>query len=305
MDALSDLARVVAVEASFFSRAQASGRWGVSTRGAENAIFHAVLRGRGVASAAGGVPVAFGPGDLLLFPRGSSHVIASDDEAPRTPITALPRVVSESGLPCVVAGVDRAAEPEVDILCGTFRFDADARACLLPQLPELVHAPAAPGSAPWLVSTAALLDAELRRGLAGADVLLSRLGDVLMVQILRGWLAQHEAPGWVGALADPVLARVLGLVHAHPERDWTAAELARRAGMSRSAFFAYFTARVGEPPAAYLLRWRMWVARRFLRDRRRGVAEVGRTVGYASEAAFSRAFKRAVGTAPAAWRQAA
>lgn len=302
MDALSDLARVVAVEASLFSRAQASGRWGVSTRGAENAIFHAVLRGHGVASIDGGSPRAFGPGDLLLFPRGSAHVLASDAEARPTPISVLPRIVSDSALPCVVAGPASAAEPEVDILCGTFRFDLDARACLLPQLPALVHAPAAPGSAPWLVATAALLDAELRRGLAGADVLLSRLGDVIMVQILRGWLAQHEAPGWVGALADPVLSRVLGLVHADPAREWTAAELARRAGMSRSAFFTYFTARVGEPPAAYLLRWRMWVARRALRDRRRGVAEIGRSVGYASEAAFSRAFKRAVGAAPAAWR---
>lgn len=302
MDALADLARVVAVEASFFSRARASGRWGVSTRGADNAIFHAVLRGRGVAKAEGGAPVDFGPGDLLLFPRGSSHVLASDAEVRPTPISALPLLAADAALSCVVAGTAGATEPEVDILCGTFRFDADARACLVPQLPALVHAPAAPGAAPWLVATAALLDAELRRGLAGGDILLSRLGDVIMVQILRGWLAQDTVPGWVGALADPLLAPVLGLVHADPARDWTAAELSRRAGMSRSAFFAHFTARVGEPPAAYLLRWRMWVARRALRDRRRGVAEVGRSVGYASEAAFSRAFKRAVGSAPAAWR---
>ena len=127
------------------------------------------------------------------------------------------------------------------------------------------------------------------------------------MQVLRAWIEQAppEASGWLVALADPQLGRAISAVHAEPAHPWTAEGLAAEAAMSRSAFFARFARVVGESPAGYLCRWRMVLARRALRTTDHGLAAVAEQVGYGSEAAFSRAFKRHVGIAPNYWRHAA
>lgn len=139
----------------------------------------------------------------------------------------------------------------------------------------------------------------------GAATVVSRLADVLFVQALRTWIGEAPAgtTGWLGALGDPQLARVLGLIHAEPATAWTVDSLARSAGMSRSSLYTRFNERVGEAPASYLTRWRMHVAARSLRAGANS-SDVASEVGYASEAAFSRAFKRATGASPREWRRA-
>jgi len=297
MDAVSDLLRVVTARASVFSTARAGGRWGVSTRGATGAIFHVVRTGSGVLTVDGRT-VPFGPGDLLLMPHGSPHVLADTPSTAPTWIGALPVETGPDGLPCVTAGTGA----DVSLVCGAMHLDPDSRELLLPHLPSLLHVHAGGPAAAWV-------DATLRwlgdgAGREGADLLLARVSDVLLVQILRAWLAEGEAKGWLAALTDPLLSRSLHLLHQEPARDWSAELLARRVGVSRSALYASFAAGVGEPPAAYLTRWRMWLARRALRVPHTSVAEVGRSVGYASEAAFTRAFSRVVGSPPTVWRRA-
>ena len=136
---------------------------------------------------------------------------------------------------------------------------------------------------------------------------MSRLADVLFIQIVRGHLAtlDPEASGWLSALGDAQIGAALGLIHESPESAWTVQSLASSAGMSRSAFASRFTRLVGEPPLHYLTRWRMQKAQSLLRDGRASLSDVAARVGYDSEAAFSKAFKRAVGAAPGAYRRRA
>ena len=303
MDALPDLLHVIHADAALYSCFSGRGRWGVLTRGAEGAIFHAVLSGDGVLRVDGAPAVPFTAGDLILLPHGTGHVGADSVTTPGRWIRELPVHAEPDALPEVLAGEDRADPTETRILCGTVRFDPDSRELLLPHLPTVLHARGSARATTWIAATAALAAEEASRDKAAAELLLARVADVLLVQILRAHGQSAEA-GWLAALSDPILARPMRLLHAEPARDWTVAELARRAGVSRTVLFERFQSRLGEPPGAWLLRWRVWLARRALRRPEARVGEVGRAVGYRSEAAFTRAFTRVVGASPSAWRRA-
>ncbi len=305
MDALSDFLASIRVEGSIFSRAEMSAPWGVLTRGAEDAIFHVVLSGAGWISVDDAPPIAFRAGDLLVMPHGSKHVLSDLPATPGTWIMDLPTHTGDDGLPCVTVS---GGGPRTSILCGMFQLDARGRESLLPHLPPLLHLSASPGegrTAAWLDATLRLIADEVAGARPGVELMVARLADVLFVQILRRWIEQGAggAAGWLGALQDPGLARALGALHRSPSHPWTASTLASTAGMSRTVFFERFQRAVGESPAGYLLRWRMHVARGAL-TADLGMAEIAEQVGYSSEAAFSRAFKRHVGMAPSVWRRA-
>ncbi len=304
MDALSDVLSVLRVRATVFCRARITRPYGVLTRGSEAAIFHVIVRGSGWISVEGqDRPRAFRAGDLLVLPHGHAHILADPPGSSAAHIASLPAEPGADGLPCVVQGGGGA---ETSILCGSFHLGPEARAALLPSLPPLVHAAGTAGStAAWLDATLRFLADEASSDRPGAAVVVERLADVLFIQVLRAWVAERAEAGgsWLAALADPQLSRALAALHAEPGQAWTAARLARLAGMSRSSFYKHFQQVVGEPPAAYLARWRMLVARAALR-RGSSLADISEQVGYASEAAFSRAFKRVVGQAPSSWRRA-
>ena len=305
-DPLSELLDRAGVRGAVFSRAELGAPWGLSTTGSlggpiRPAIFHVAIRGGGFIQVEDDEPQAWRAGDVMIMPHGDAHVMRSELGIPATPISVLPAPLGDDGLPCVSHGGDG---PRTSVLCGTFHFTPEAADLLRPQLPPLLHLRCAEGpTAAWLDSTLRLLGAEAASGLPGSETVVARLADVLFVQALRMWIrdAPEAETGWLSALADPQLARVLGLIHAEPSAPWTAASLARKAGMSRSALYTRFTERVGETPAAYLTRWRMHVATREL-VKGASLASVAAEVGYSSEAAFSRAFKRAKGTSPGAWR---
>ena len=157
----------------------------------------------------------------------------------------------------------------------------------------------------WLDTTLDLIAFELDNRRAGSDEILVRLTDILFVQVLRTYALSLEPGegGWLGALKDPPIAHALALLHGNPEARWSAADLARRVGMSRSLFFSRFTAQVGEPPSRYLTRWRMRAAAELMRREDLSSAELAERVGYGSEDAFARAFRRTLGVSPAAWRR--
>jgi AraC-like DNA-binding protein len=305
MDALSDTLSLLGVQGSVFCRAELSRPWAVHTRGSEAAIFHVIVRGAGWIEVEGQAePTPFRAGDLLVLPHGHPHVLCDPPGTRSVHIQALAADPGADGLPCVHHGGGGA---DTSILCGSFRFGDEARAALLPALPPLLAASGTAGStAAWLDATLRLLADEVASDRPGAAIVVERLADVLFIQALRAWVAQQRDHGgsWLVALGDPQLSRALAALHHRPGHPWTAARLARAAGMSRSAFYQRFERVVGEAPAAYVTRWRMLVARRSLR-RGEPITDVAERVGYASEAAFSRAFKRAVGTSPSAWRREA
>jgi AraC-like DNA-binding protein len=191
-------------------------------------------------------------------------------------------------------------------MCGAYAFDGDLCATLLSALPPAAVVRAGDGG-PGLRSTLNLLADELAADGPGHQTVLDRLLDLILVHALRAHLADPAAarPGWHRALDDPPVAAALARLHDDPARSWTVASLAAEAGLSRAAFARRFAAAVGEPPLAYLTSWRMRLAEELLREPGVTLAGVARAVGYGSEFAFSAAFKRERGLAPAAWRRTA
>lgn len=186
--------------------------------------------------------------------------------------------------------------------CGAYRFEGDLCGSLLEALPPRLLLRPAPGST--LRATMDLLAREMLRDDPGQQALLDRLLDVALVQILREHLTScaGDAPGWFRAASDARIDAALSALHADPAHQWTVAELAEHALMSRSAFARHFTEIVGVAPLTYLSGWRMALARERLRDDGASLAAVGRSLGYASEFSFAAAFKRHHGTAPGRWR---
>lgn len=302
MDALSNVLSNVRLEAGVFSRARLTAPWGVHSDQLGHSLFHVVVRGSGEIRRPGSDPVHFGAGDLLVLPRGDEHVMASGPEVPARPLRALPTEPGEDGVPCVVHGGEGV---ETMLLCGTFRVHPAARPFLTDRLPDLIHVqPDLNSTANWLDASLRLLTAEQLQRAPGSSALSARLAEMMFVQVLRAFA--HTNPsggGWLAALFDPQLGQALSAMHADPTASWTVPALARRAGMSRSVFFERFKGVVGEAPSAYLTRWRMVMARIALTEGS-SLAEAATRSGYGSEASFSRAFKRALGVAPGAWREA-
>jgi len=157
----------------------------------------------------------------------------------------------------------------------------------------------------WLQSTLHFMAAEARSLRPGGETIVTRLADNLVIQAIRTWIERDPVAqtGWLGALRDEQIGRALTLIHHEPSRDWTVASLATEIAMSRSAFAARFAALVGEPPMRHIARWRMHVALDWLTEGRATLGEVALRLGYGSEAAFSRAFKRCLGVSPGAARR--
>ncbi len=192
------------------------------------------------------------------------------------------------------------------LVCGAVRFDHPAAHHLIALLPRIIHVQSS--SSPqteWLQSTLRLMAAEAREMRPGGETVITRLADILVIQAIRSWIEGDPAAqtGWLGALQDPQIGRAIAAIHREPAKPWTVSSLAAEVGMSRSAFAARFTQLVGEPAMHYLARWRMHVAMNWLREDAIGVGEMASRLGYRSEAAFSRAFKRFIGVTPGAARR--
>ena len=197
---------------------------------------------------------------------------------------------------------------QTTVICGAVRFDHPAGERLVALLPTLITIEA--WSSPeldWIQSTLRLMAVEARELRPGGEAVITRLADILVIQAIRSWIASDPAAqtGWLAALQDRQIGHALALVHREPERRWTVALLAEAVAMSRSAFAARFTHLVGEPAMHYVGRWRMHVAMGWLKQEDAPLSEIAGRLGYESEAAFSRAFKRFLGVAPGAARRAA
>ncbi len=306
MDVLTDVLQTLRVQGACYGRVQAGAPWGVSARGNDDAKFHVVLSGSCWLLVEGeSEPRLLQAGDIVALPHGHPHSL---HDAPSTPAQPLEQLVlcrpERRGLALELGG----SGARTELVSGRIRFEARAHNPLLAVLPAVMVLPGEAGRAvQWLEPTLQFIAWEVASGKPGAHTIVSRLADILFIQIVRGYLAglPEDATGWLGALKDQQMGSALALIHQNPERDWTVLALAEEVAMSRSAFAARFTKLVGEPPLHYLTRWRMQKAAGLLREGRASLAEIAEQVGYDSEAAFSKAFKRAIGSAPGAYRRRA
>lgn len=315
MDALTDILRTVQLQGSVYCRSELTAPWGIAVPDSDTAQFHVVRRGRcwlrlggpDARPADGALaPVALEAGDVALLPRGLAHVLADAPETPAEPLADLIacHLPAEGDGPLVHGGGGAA----VTLICGYFRFTHGAVHPLLSVLPPVVIVRGEAGRArSWLESTLDLIAEESTAGRPGGETLIDRLTEAVFVHVLRSHLEEQvpDAPSWLAGLGDPQIARALGYLHRQPGERWTVEDLALRVGMSRSAFASRFRDLVGEPPLAYLTRWRMQLAATRLREARLSLPEIAAEVGYQAEASFSKVFKRLWGVAPAAYRRQA
>lgn len=317
-DVLSDVLRAVRLTGAVYFDFELSAPWvaeappsreiaSLVMPGAQRVIeYHLVARGSCWGHAVGEAPAQLHEGDLIVFPQGDPHVLSS---APgmraATDLTMFAR--QSQRLPIVYevggGGVERAR-----IVCCFLGCDDRPFNPLLSALPRVIHLSAAGtnGSTGWLSTLLSLAATEARGERAGAENVLSRLSELMFVETIRHYLESLPAAqrGWLAGLRDPVVGHALSLLHGAPREAWTVESLAREVGVSRSVFAERFTAMVGDTPMHYLTMWRMQLAARLLGDGGQ-VAEVAEGVGYDSEAAFSRTFKKVVGEPPGAWRRSA
>jgi AraC-like DNA-binding protein len=251
----------------------------------------------------GAAPRLLQPGDLALVPHGDGHRLVSEPGLPAIGLWDLPR--QELSERYEIIRIDGGGAATA-MLCGTIRFDHPAAHHLIEVLPRLIAVEA--GNAlqtDWIRSTVRFLAEEARALRPGGETVITRLADVLVIQAIRAWIEQDPAAqtGWLGALRDPQIGRAITLIHRDPAHPWSVARLAHEVAMSRSAFAARFTDLVGETPMHYVARWRMEVAATVLREEGVTLSELALRLGYGSEAAFGRAFKRIIGVSPGAIRR--
>jgi AraC-like DNA-binding protein len=316
-DVLSDVLRAVRLTGAVYFDFELSSPWvaeappsrniaAMVMPGAQRVIeYHLIARGACWGHAVGDEPIRLSEGDLLVFPQGDAHVLASAPGMRATPdmsmfarpTTALPLVYELGG-----GGPDR-----VRLVCCFLGCDERPFNPLLTALPKVIHLSAAGDHAMtgWLATLLNIAVRESGSARAGTENVLARLAELMFVEAVRRYIESlpPAQTGWLAGLRDPVVGQALSAVHAEPAAAWTVERLARLVGVSRSVLAERFAEMVGEPPMQYVALWRMQLASRLLADGGH-VAGVAAQVGYESEAAFSRAFKKLVGQAPATWRRA-
>lgn len=291
------------VEGIFYCRAHLKAPWGLEMPQVNNGVsFHLVTAGSAWVHVSGEEPARIDKGTFIIVPHGRGHVLShSEKPGPTCKVETLPQTYLTSRYSTLEVN---GPGPATSTICGILSFPGPLAPTLLRYLPTLVVVSAdnAHGRSVRLNEVLTLLSDELSDSELGGHAVAARLADVAVTLAVRSWLADPDHQlGPLRALGDPFVGRVLATIHRDTERKFSVETLARIAGMSRSSFAARFTELVGEPPMEYVRHWRMAVAVELLRS---GVT-VARTavrVGYASEAAFHRAFVRATGTRPGAIR---
>ena len=315
MDVVSDVLRVVRLSGVVVFHTELTAPWGLAVPPAAALAkmlgldarrlipFHAVASGSCV-SVLDGV-AHLGEGDVVMYPQGDAHVLASDATVVPTPVGGLLPALSPEQLAIVRHG---GGGTLTRLVCGFVHCDDAVFNPLAAGLPTVLCArDEGRTGRTHLRGLLQLALAEAATPRAGTMTLLTRLTELMFVEALRTFMESLPAEhcGWFAGLRDPFVGRALQRLHAEPHRDWTVDELGRAVGLSRSALVDRFNALVGEPPMTYLTQWRIQLATQLLRDSHCSVATVATQVGYASETAFNRAFRRVVGVPPAAWRRQA
>jgi AraC-like DNA-binding protein len=316
LDALSDVMRVLKLTGGVFLDARFTAPWCVRSRAepedwrqfmaepAQVIAYHYVVSGCLEVKVEGEAAVTVSGGELVMLPRNDEHLLGSAVDLPVIDGEQLKPVRDASGFVQIRYGGD--GDP-AHVVCGFIGL-ASARHPLIDALPAILKLSVTGNPArEWISSSFRYAAQEVAAGRVGSGTVLAKLSELLFVEAVRGYVETlpHERTGWLAGLRDPAVSRSLSAIHSRLTHPWTAEELAQEAFLSRSAFAERFTALVGMPPMRYLTFWRMQVAAQRLRETPTSPVQVAEEVGYESEAAFARAFKREFGATPAAWRRRA
>jgi AraC-like DNA-binding protein len=281
-----------------YGHARMTAPWGIAFPAAAGARLHLVAQGRAFLRREGEAPLPLEAGDVVLLPAGGAHGLSHAPGSTLTPHAALPLQPIADRIFSIDHG---GGGPRTLMVCAEIAFARAEMHPLVRLMPPVMHLARATRADPALQALVEAMAAEaLDRRIGGATI-LTRLGDVIVTRIVRAWLERapaDAATGWLAAIRDPQVGRALAAFHARPDRGWTLATLARAAGMSRSVFAERFRAITGTSAGSYVATWRMHLARGWLHAEGIPVATAAARLGYASEAAFARAFRRETGLSP-------
>ena len=318
MDALSDVLRVAHLTGGVFLHADFFEPWCITARiprehcgptlgsASHLIIYHYVIEGelRIRVDGAGEESLVIGSGEIVLLPRNDPHLMGSDLSLSPVLGRNIIQPPSGGGLYSIHHGGNG---KRTRMICGFLGCAGGEGNPVISTLPPLLKLSVEPGAAAeWIRSTFQYAAEEVAAGRPGSETVLAKLSELLFVETVRRHVETlpDGQTGWLAGLREPHVARALALMHRDTTRNWTVDELGREVGLSRSALADRFIRLIGVPPMHYLASWRMQVAGERLRNTRASLAQVAQIVGYESEAAFSRAFKKEFGTAPATWRRA-
>jgi AraC-like DNA-binding protein len=319
MDALSDVLRAVRLTGAVFLDAELKAGWSYLTPeprligdlhmpGAEHIIpYHLITDGRCLAKLLDGESVQLKAGDLVMFPHGDQHVIASSNMGHLRPVEIAAADLQQLLRPGEIAPMRSGTRGETTrLVCGYLACDRRLSEPILAGLPRILKINLqGSGIAGWMRTAVSYSIAESEAPRAGGTAVLAKLSELLFVEAIRQYMESLTPgqTGWLAGLRDRFVGRALALMHQDPAYPWTVEELGKRVGLSRSALADRFTELLGQPPMQYLTHWRISTAAQQLLLGNRPLIQIAEEVGYESEAAFNRAFKREFGVPPATWRK--
>jgi AraC-like DNA-binding protein len=314
MDALSEVLRVVRLEGAVFYNAEYSAPWSFrappsriltpyfAPNGGHVIIFHLLTEGRAQARVEGGKNIQLEAGDIVVFPHGESHIM----ENGLNPVTVdnekeLLRIMSQG----LKLATNEGRGELTKFVCGYLSCHPRLSNVFLSALPGIFKVNIRDGSTGrWLEDSLRFSVMKADASDSGGTLVLSKLSEVLFIETLRRYIASlpQNQTGWLAGSRDPEIGKALALIHNRPAHDWTIAELAKHVGLSRSVLAERFREFIGQPPMSYLTFWRLQLGAELLLTTSYGVAQIALEVGYESEAAFNRAFKKQFEVPPARYR---
>jgi AraC-like DNA-binding protein len=315
MDVLSEVLRVVKLEGALFFNAEFSAPWCIRSSGSAGmesfvspaprhlVMYHLLTEGKAYARLPNGKRVELSAGDIVILPHGDAHFLGNG--SPERPVDSIQTFAKNLSQGLKLARFGGGGEI-TRFVCGYFACDPRLSEIFLSGLPPMlkVHVANEP-SGRWLEQSIRFSVNDVNGSHAGSGLVLARLSEVLFVETLRRYINSlpPEQTGWLAGARDPIIGQALALLHKEPAEPWTISELARRVGLSRTRLAERFRHFLEESPMAYLAKWRLKLGAEILQSSEDSVAEIAATVGYGSEAAFNRAFKREFDCPPAQYRR--
>ena len=298
MDGLSAVLDQIRLNSIIYFKSAFAPDWGMDVPQGPFAQFHIVAEGECCFKCEGEEAKKLTAGDILIFPNGTAHWLAHTAQAKKI---SGREVISSIQLGRSIFEGDHTA---TTLICGHFEFDRSVDHPFLSSLPDIIHIKnIEDGGFSWILNIANLLISETQTDTTGSKIIVQRLAEALFISAIRYYIAQNHNQPFFAALYDQKISTTLEQIHAYPEKDWSLDSMSKEAGMSRTSFANHFRNKVGQTPMHYLTNWRMLIAKRILEESEKPIAEVAEKMGYSSEQAFNRAFKKIVHQTPARFRR--